>query len=87
VQTGASIHRSFVGTSTGAPAASEIDLATRVAEFTFTLAARAAEFKERADAARRAERAAALPRVSPSYFDPGHYSLEEEWWSKQLGSK
>jgi hypothetical protein len=35
----------------------------------------------------RAERATTLPRVPAEYFDPGHYSREEDWWSKQLGRR
>ena len=35
----------------------------------------------------RAEGAVTLPRVPVEYFDPGHYSHEDEWWSKQLGGK
>jgi hypothetical protein len=35
----------------------------------------------------RAERATTLPRVPVEYFDPGHYSREDEWWSKQLGRR
>jgi len=38
-------------------------------------------------ALRRAERAVALPRVSPEYFHPGHYSNEDDWWAKQLGRR
>ena len=44
----------------------------------FDLAVREAVLK-------RVERGATLPRVPVVYFDPGHNSLEDEWWSKQLG--
>ena len=77
----------FSHTPSRAPGRSEIELAVRVADFKSTLAARTAEFKRREAALEHAERAAILPRVSAGYFHPGHYSHEEAWWSKQLGSR
>ena len=49
----------------------------------FELAVRKAEFRGREAALGRVE--PALPRVPVEYFDPGHYSDEDNWWSKQLG--
>ena len=77
----------FSGTPSRAPARSEIDLVGRIADFKSTLAARTAELKQREAALRNAERATVLPRVSTAYFHPGHYSHEDVWWSKQLGSR
>ena len=51
----------------------------------FDLAVREVDHKRREAALQRAERSVVLPRVSPAYFDPGHYSAEDDWWSKQLG--
>jgi hypothetical protein len=46
----------------------------------FDLAVREAALK-------RVERATTLPRVPVEYFQPGHYSHEDDWWSKQLGPR
>jgi hypothetical protein len=45
------------------------------------------ELAVREAALNRAERATTLPRVPVEYFDPGHYSHEDDWWSKQLGRR
>ena len=45
------------------------------------------ELAVREVALRRAERSVALPRVPVEYFDAGHNSHEDDWWSKQLGRR
>ena len=51
----------------------------------FELAVREAECRGRESALGRIERP--LPRVPVEYFDPGQYSNEDSWWSKQLGRR
>ena len=83
--TGESNPRSFTSTTPSIPGRNE--LAARVADFKFALAVREAEFKRREEALKHAKRALALPRVPAEYFDAGHNSDEDSWWSKQLGRR
>ena len=51
----------------------------------FELAVREAECRGRESVLGRSERP--LPRVPVEYFDAGHYSNEDSWWSQQLGRR
>jgi len=53
----------------------------------FELAVRELEMKRREENLRRQERAAALPRMPASYFNPGNNAHEDDWWAKQFGRR
>jgi len=59
----------------------------RVTQRDFELAVRELELRRREALVRRAEQAAALPRVPSSYFDCGANEDEDEWWAKQFGPR
>jgi hypothetical protein len=45
------------------------------------------DFRRRAVALRRIERAVALTPVPAEYFDAGNNRDEDDWWAKQLGRR
>jgi hypothetical protein len=45
------------------------------------------DFRRRAAALRRIERAVALTPVPAEYFDAGNNRDEDDWWAKQLGRR